>query len=147
MSDGGRMGRKLQIALLVSLGLNLFLVGFLAARWWAPFHHPPRWTPEEIGERLARPLPEKDAEVIRDAFQANAAKLATLFGALQEARREVRAKMSAEPLDRTALAAAMTQARMKRAALEDAVQEVILDASSHLSLDGRKRMWSPPKHP
>ena len=141
MSDGRFTGRTFQIVLFVSLALNLFLAGILAARWLAPvWHHEPRGGPEAIVERLTSRLPSTDAGVMRAAFQANQAKLAGAFGELQQARREVRQRLVAEPFDPDALARAVADLQVKQNAFFAALQDTILPAVGKLSPEGRSHL-------
>ncbi len=140
MTDGRFTGRRFQIVLFVSLALNLFLAGFLAARWLAPAWHEERRGPEAIAERLTSRLSGADAEVMRAAFQANQPKLASLFGELQQARREVRQRLAAQPFDPDALAKAVADLRVKQAAFFSALQDTILPAVGKLSPEGRSHL-------
>jgi uncharacterized membrane protein len=147
MSDGRATMRAVQIVLFVSLALNLLLAGFVGGRLLAPlYHHPPEHTPAALIERLVRALPERDGTVLRAAFKANAAKIATLAAELEQARLDVRLKLSAEPFDKAALEAAMNKARDKRMALYKAMQSVVLDAVGNLSPEGRSRLWTGHEH-
>ncbi len=140
MTEGRRTSRRFQIVLFVSLALNLFLAGFLAARWLAPAWHEERRGPEAIVERLTSRLSGADAEVMRAAFQANQPKLASLFGELQQARREVRQRLAAQPFDPDALAKAVADLRIKQTAFFTGLQDTILPAVGKLSPEGRGRL-------
>lgn len=140
MTDGRFTGRTLQIVLFVSLALNLFLGGFLAARWLAPAWHEPPRGPEAIVERLTSRLSGTDAEVVRAAFQANHDKLASLFADVQQGRREVRQSLAAQPFDPDALAKAVADLRVKQAAFFAGLQDTILPAVGKLSPEGRAHL-------
>jgi len=140
MTDGLGTGRRVQILLFVSLALNLFLAGFLAARWLAPEWHERPHGPQAIVERLTSHLSGADAEVMRAAFQANQDKLAAAFGELQQARREVRQILAAQPFDPDALAKAIADVRTKQGAFFAVIQDTILPAVGKLSPEGRKRL-------
>ncbi|MFI4988524.1 MAG: periplasmic heavy metal sensor, partial [Alphaproteobacteria bacterium] len=137
----------LQLVLFVSLAINLFVAGYFVARLWE--HHRPDGPPGPmmLAERLAAPLNEKDRELLLSAWKANQPKLAGLNAELQAARRNVRAKLTAEPFDRAALAAAMAEARAKHLTVDEAIQSVILDAVVNFSPEGRKLLWSKPLLP
>lgn len=134
--------RTVQIVLFVSLALNLFFAGFYVANWWGhAWHEPPRGV-EEMVERIGARLPATDRAVLRSAWAADQAKLTGLFTEVQNARRDMRAKLALEPFDRAAVAAAMNEVRVKRQAFFDEVQGVLLTALPNISPDGRKRLWS-----
>ena len=98
-------------------------------------------------ERLSEPLPPKDKEALLAAWKAHQAKMQSLTAEQQAARREVRAKLVAEPFDRAALAAALADARAKHAAVGEEMQAIILDAVANFSPEGRKLLWSRPPPP
>ena len=140
MSDGRFTGRTFQIVLFASLALNLFLVGFLVARGLShTWHEEPRG-PQAIVERLTRHLSGADAEVMRAAFQANQDKLAAAFSALQQARREVRQRIAADPYDPDALVKAAADVQVKWQAFIAALQDTILPAVGKLSPEGRRHL-------
>lgn len=142
MTQGGRAG-WLRYALYASLALNLFVVGFFGAHWLGlSWHAPPHGGPETVLDRLSAHLPDKDKAVLRDGWQADRNKLAGLFTDLQNARRVVRTKLTADPFEREALAAAVADARAKRQAYEQELQAVILEAVPKFSAEGRSRLWA-----
>ncbi|HYB55694.1 MAG TPA: periplasmic heavy metal sensor [Alphaproteobacteria bacterium] len=143
MSNGRTKAWALQIVLFASLAVNLFVAGFFAAHLLHR-REPPGPSPMAVLERISAPLPEKDKEILAAAWKADQAKLAGLSAELQAARREVRAKLIAEPFDSAALAAAMTDARMKHEALDAEFQAIIVDAATKFSPEGRKLLWSRP---
>ncbi|HXQ67001.1 MAG TPA: periplasmic heavy metal sensor [Alphaproteobacteria bacterium] len=146
MSDGRTKAWTLQIVLFASLAVNLFVAGYFAAHLLHR-REPPGPSPMAVLERLSAPLPQQDKEVLAAAWKADQAKLAGLSAELQAARREVRAKLIAEPFDSAALAAAMANARMKHEALDAEFQAIIVDAVTKFSPEGRKLLWSrPPPH-
>ncbi len=147
MSNGRAKGWVLQVALFASLAINLFGAGYFVARLW--HHHPPPGPPGPmmLAERLAAPLPAADKEVLLSAWKADQPKLASLNAELVAARREVRAKLNAEPFDRAALAAALSNTRAKRLALDEEIQGIIVDAVAKFSPEGRKLLWSRPPPP
>ena len=141
MTDGRFTGRRFQIVLFASLALNLFLVGFLVARGLShAWHHEEPRGPQAIVERLTRHLSGADAEVMRSAFQANQDKLAAAFSDLQQARREMRARIAADPYDPDALAKAAADVQVKWQAFIAALQDTILPAVGKLSPEGRRHL-------
>jgi uncharacterized membrane protein len=143
MSNGRSGSRILQLALFASLAVNLFIAGFFVAHWWSHRGPRPEHALEAIVERASAKLPDQDRAILLAAWNANRAKLTSLFGELQSARREVRVKLTAEPFDRDALAAAMANTRAKRVAFSEAVQSVFLDTVPKFSPEGRNRLWAP----
>jgi len=148
MSNGGTKGLVLQVVLFASLAINLFIAGFFAAHLLRhPRPQPLPAGPMTVIERLSEPLPPKDKEALLAAWKAHQAKMQSLSAEQQAARREVRAKLVADPFDRAALAAALADARAKHAAVGEEMQSIILDAVANFSPEGRKLLWSRPPPP
>ena len=127
--------------LFLSVAVNLLLAAVVTTRWWMPLWHEPRRGPEAIVERIAAPLPAKDADILRANFQANQAKLAALMTELQQARRNAHDKLVAEPFDPVAFSSAVSVVRAKRQAFDTAIQDTILQSIPSFSPEGRKRLW------
>lgn len=140
----GRAGsRTLQIVLFASLVLNVFLAGYVIARAVAPDWHRPKSGPDAIVERLSSQLPSSDADTLRAAFESNRSKLDALWSALQSSRREVRAKLIAEPFDQAAFAQGVAETRAKHDAFFAAVSDTVVQAVGKLSPEGRRKLWNP----
>jgi len=133
--------RTLKNILFLSMAVNLLLAAVVTTRWWTPLWHEPRRGPDAIVERLAAPLPTKDADILRANFQANQAKLATLMAELQQARRDAHDKLVAEPFDLAAFSNAVATLRTKRQAFDLAIQNTVLEVVPSFSPEGRKRLW------
>jgi hypothetical protein len=138
--EGLSAGRTFEIVLFRSLALNLLLTGGLVLPWLAAEWFEPRPGPEVILERLTKRLYGADAHVMGAALQADRGKLASPFEALQQARREVRQKLAAQPLDPETLAKAMSDLRVKADAFAAALQDIMLQAARKLSPDGRNHL-------
>ncbi|MGH6879292.1 periplasmic heavy metal sensor [Hypericibacter sp.] len=127
-----RNANWLAVALLVSLGANLFLGGMMAGRL---LHHGmggPRM--EMMGgagqvnwivKRIAEDLPAAQQDVFRDAMNARKDQLVAMGKELREAREAVKAAIQTKPFDRAAYdnaATAMSQRQTTFSAeLADAV--------------------------
>jgi uncharacterized membrane protein len=148
MMRGGATSRPVQIILLVCLALALFLAGFVAGHFVARHGPPPppKFSAEVMVDHIVRGLPKPDADILRDAFRANEAKLGAALAELEAGRQEVRAKLAAEPFDKAALQSAMDAARDKREALAVTVQGTVMGVIDKLSPEGRARLWSAPGH-
>lgn len=139
--------RKLAIALMISVGLNLFLGGMIASAWIAKRHYgdrhgrPPVAGPagdfnfrggiEALG-REARPM----AREIRREY---APRFREAGRAMHEARREVGRILRADELDAAALEAALADLRGKSDAAQAVMHEVLVKTMSSLSPDQRRK--------
>jgi uncharacterized membrane protein len=134
--------------LLVSLALNLFLAGVIAGRGIGPrgggFDLTPRKLKVAI-ERVTRVLPEADAALLSDRFEAERADLTQRFQALQDARKAVGAALKAQPYDAAAFDAAYRAMRSRNEDLQAAIHDVIRTAIGQFSDEGRaaiaERRW------
>lgn len=139
----------LAAALLLSLGLNLFLGGVMAGRMigqqggLALEMNPANL---KIGiQRVLRTLPEADAEVMRGMFEAQRGDLRQRFVALQQARKTVGEVLRAEPFDAAAFTAAYDTMQARAQEVQAAVHAVIKSAVPQLSAEARlsiaERRW------
>ena len=139
--------RKLAIALLVSVGLNLFLGGMIASAWIAKRHYderpgrPPvaglagdfnfRSGIEALG-REARPM----AREIRREYSP---RFREAGGAMHEARREVGRILRGDDLDPAALEAALGELRRRSDAAQAVMHEVLVKTVSSLTSEQRRK--------
>jgi hypothetical protein len=139
----------LGVVLLVSLALNLFLAGVIAGRGLGPrggggFDLTPRKLRVAI-ERVTRVLPESDAALLRDRFEAERPDIAQRFQALQDARRAVGAALKAEPYDAGAFDAAYETMQARNQELQASLHAVLRTSIGQFSDEGRaaiaERRW------
>jgi uncharacterized membrane protein len=126
--------------LLVSLALNLFLVGVIAGRGAGPgggFDLTPRKLKVAI-ERVTRVLPEADATLLSDRFDAERTDLTQRFQALQDARKAVGAALKAEPYDAAAFTAAYETMQARSQDLQASIHAVLRTAIGQFSDEGRE---------
>ena len=136
-------------ALVVSLAINLFFFGVIAGHRLGPRGQADlQLTPARLErgiERVARVLPDADAELLRNRFEAGRADLAQRFQALQEARRGVGQALRAEPFDAAALAAAYEAMQSRGQEWQAGIHGVIKAVLPQLSPAGRaaiaERRW------
>jgi uncharacterized membrane protein len=133
--------------LVVSLALNLFLVGVIAGRGVGAgggFEFTPRKLKVAI-ERVTRVLPEADATLLRDRFEAQRADLTQRFQALQDARRAVGAALKAEPYDAAAFDVAYAAMQARSQELQASIHAVLKGSIGQFSEEGRRavaeRRW------
>lgn len=136
-------------ALLLSLGLNLFLGGLIAGRGVGQRGgFDMQFTPGNLKvgiERVLRVLPEADATVMRGMFEAQRGDLRERFAALQTARRAVGQALRAEPFDAAVFTAAYETMQARSQEVQTAVHGVIMAAVPQMSAEGRlaiaERRW------
>jgi len=136
-------------ALVVSLGLNLFIGGVVAGRLlghrgdfdW-------QLSPDRMKvniERVMGALPDADAKILGDLFEAQLPDIAERFQALQQARRGVGGALRAQPFDPASLASAYDAMQARSQELQAAIHDVVKSVLLRLSADGRlavaERRW------
>jgi uncharacterized membrane protein len=134
-------------ALVVSLALNLFFGGIIVGHRLGQ-RGDTDWQrlPARLKiERVLNALPENDAKVMRDLFEAQRADITQRFQALQSARRTIGAALKAAPFDPAAFATAYEAMQARSQDLQAAIHGVIKAAVPQLSAEGRaailERRW------
>jgi uncharacterized membrane protein len=138
-------GRRLSIALYVSLVANVLLVSAIAANMYREKIEIPRDRSNFGMERLADQLPEADGALLRDAYQAHAAQLAADVEELRGLRQHTRRLLRSTSFDREALSQAMTAQRVHQDALATLLNGVLFEAASGMSAEGRGRLAEWPR--
>lgn len=139
-------------ALPVSLALNVFLVTVLVIREPGP---PPGGrdggppSPLHIAERLAADLSAADAAVLRAAIARHSQEVERRHRIWTGLPARIGAALAAPTLDVEGLRAILAEGREAHAAMDDAVAQVIIEASTAMSAEGRQAVarWRPPHPP
>lgn len=144
--DTGRR-RRWRIALVVSLALNLLFAGVIGAWVVRPLFRgsPPRPEFGRIVDRMAHRLNDQDAAAMRRAYDTHREDIARLGVVARESRDRVRDALRADSFDADALAAAMTEMRAARGAMEAAIQGVMQESAAAMSADGRRTLARGPR--
>jgi uncharacterized membrane protein len=125
--------------LLLSLGLNVFLLGWAATQYFAPSScSKPDPAPEVVGESIAEALPAPDAALLRRA-------LAEKQDALHQAREQylaavgrLRETLIADPFDSDAYQDAVTEVHASRQAERTLFGSTLAGVIPQMSHEGRK---------
>ena len=124
--------------LLGSLALKLFFVGVaIAMAVRAPA--PTRWDPNVFVrvERLSSTLPQADADLVRQAMQANHDAIDKAQNDYHAARDDIRAALRHDPFNVEDMRAAMARTRAARQAFDTVIQGVFADIAAKMSPAGR----------
>ena len=135
-----RLMKWLAGGLAVSLAVNLFFAGFIAARSMMPDRHiAERQLPAFNLRRYAGALPEKAQADLRQKFRKEKHQLATYYQDIRNAREELRALLTAEHLDEAAIRGKFTEIRAMETAMEERVQTLIVANLKNLDPEARKK--------
>lgn len=144
--------RWVVIALLVSLALNLFLIGVMGGRHlYGWMHDPERPMQAWLGADDDRPLrrlfmqltsdlDRDDRAAFREAIEAQREALTETGMALLEQRRIVLDLLRAEPFDRAALDAAMAELARLHDEFRQNLMAAIADAAAALPPEARAKL-------
>jgi uncharacterized membrane protein len=146
--------RWLTIALVVSLGINLLIVGAIAGHLLSGQRH--MWqrpgmmqgeasrSSDGPGDRVIQRMTEAVPAEHRPAFEAalaqHRARLAEVGRAMREARMKVRDAMVAEPFDRAKLDGAFAELRARSQELQTEVHAAVAEAAAKLPADARQKL-------
>lgn len=138
------MGRGVMIALIASLGLNIFAVGFLSGRVLNDEHGgPPMPPPGRGGEQSFRlmhyadALPGERRREFRSAFRTQLPIMRDGFEEMRRLRRELTMILGAEEFDRAAAAAKFEEIEQLRNRQQAAFGKAFLDAFETLTPEER----------
>ena len=146
---GGAGRRPRRRLLTVSILLNVFLIGVIAAgavtRHGGPFFHAVHDRPLRPFEmpsprKIRAALPESARPVAEALFAEHRDEVLLKIRAMIEARRAVAAAMRAEPFDRAALDGALATLRAREGELASTVQTHIADLATRLDAESRARI-------
>ncbi|MDO1558142.1 periplasmic heavy metal sensor [Brevundimonas sp. 2R-24] len=134
--------RTLKIVIAVSVGLNLFLLGVLAAgavmglRLAREPAGPPR-RPAAVMEILST-LPEADQERVREAFHGALLRARPQFVEARRAHRRAVEAAQAEPYDRAAVLTELATAHRHEMAAREGIEQDMTQVLGELSPEGRR---------
>lgn len=127
------------ILLALSIGLNLFLIGWeVTQHLSAPTYAKPDPAPETVAEAIAGALPSADGDILRQAFAGKRQSLQEARQHYLAAVEHLRQILSAETLDREAFQETITQLRGTRQAERRIFGDIMLDVIPRLSPQGRR---------
>lgn len=149
VSESSKSRPWVLIVLVISLGLNLFLGGLMAGRWFSgPPHRMagvqgergPAGEPGRILQRMAQTLPPENRPAFEAAIAEHRDRVAQAATQAREARDLVRDVLRKDPLDRAALDSAFEKLRTSNVALQTEIQQTIADAAVNLPAPARHRL-------
>jgi hypothetical protein len=148
-------------ALLASIGVNVFLVGFVFARMLGPRHDgprheerhrdgfrhegPPHEGPRRDGRRDGADLHPRelfglDGPAARKVLRERKERLQPERLALREARTRVVKALEAEPYQREALEGALSELRERTTAVQTEMHRALVDVSGELTPEQRREL-------
>jgi uncharacterized membrane protein len=131
-----------------SLALNVFLGTVLLVRHWPPGPPGPP-SPSRLAEKIAETLPPADGVILRAAVAAHQAEIEAGFKGFHATPDRVRAVLAAPQFDPEALRPIFAEGRAAHDRADQALAEMLIEASSQMSPEGRAALarWHPPHPP
>jgi Spy/CpxP family protein refolding chaperone len=130
------------IALVISVTLNLFLLGFGSARWLHARAHrddsPGSFAPH--GPPRHRGMFGPGSHLLRDALEPRREALRLQREQLRDARRALREALLAEPFDRAALQQALARLREATARSQHMMHDAVLETAPGLTREQRAEL-------
>ena len=137
MTVRGPFAAALLVLLVLSLGINLLIAGFVLARVTGPR---PGGGIERIVALGVRAFPPSVREEIAARSRAEREALETRLQRVQEARRDMFEAMRAEPFDRQQLQRAYEELNAATAELQRAGQAIVIDVLAETPADIRQEI-------
>ena len=142
--------RALWIALIASLAVNVFLVGWVAASWvhgprfgpWARSGGPPPSTMAFHHQRAVRALNAGQRDAVDRIWRENVAELRARAKALRDAHFDLRKAYAADRADAKSLAEATAQFKAKTDSLLDHVSATLAKIATALPAEARKAYFN-----
>ncbi len=132
-----RTEKRLTIGLVISVGLNLLIVGFIAAMA-AGFHH--GRGPEFAVDRIAEHLEPEARDALRASVAANKDELRQNFRAIRDAHRQAADTLRAETLDQAALEQAFADARVAQTNMFATMHRIMAETAAEMTYEERQEL-------
>jgi len=130
--------------LLGSLGLNIFLAGFLFAKVLAPNTPDTPAQPVQFTMgSLPSDMPIEIREGLEDSFRAHSTEVREKYKKLEEARIKVGEILGVEELDQAALQKALEDIRELQVEIQIPMHQVLIEAATDLNAKERRELLFP----
>lgn len=137
-----QVNRRLIIALAISAALNVFLAGFIAARFAYGSRGKPERGAAAFAPRDGFSTDEKPDRVgpMKRFFRGRAGQLAPQRKALRKARRAVARSLDAEPFEPESLRAALSDLRQATVDSQEALHEALVQMAMKSTPEQRREL-------
>lgn len=127
------------VALVASVGLNLFLGGLMAARMLKSSGEREARMPAPVA-RLFDQLPETARESMQGAMRQRQGEMRQRVQSMRAARQSVAEKLGAEPYDRAAVEAALAELRQRQIDMRGVFHGALAETAAGLPVDQRRQI-------
>jgi uncharacterized membrane protein len=133
-------GRKLRLALMASLALNILIIGGIAASFVLPHMHGWRGHKPEGLAGFAETLPPDRAQLVRQKVQGEKANFESLSKEEHESRAAARAILIEDPFDVAKFKAALDRVAQSLDKQARARMMLVADTAAELTPEERKQL-------
>lgn len=136
-----RMEKWIRIALAASLGANIFLGGFMAARMLGP--RPAEQAPAIVDlnlRGLPQGLPSEVREELEDSMRVYRREIRHAYRDYRNQQREINRLLAEENLNEAAIAEAHEQLRDLNARIQGPMQQALIDAMREMDVETRRHI-------
>ncbi len=131
--------RWMIVALVASVGLNLFLGGLMAGRLLKSGGEREARMPPPVA-RLFDQLPETARESMQGAMRQRQGEMRQRMQSMRAARESVGEKLAAEPYDRAAVEVALAELRQRQVDMRGVFHGALAETAAGLPLDQRRQL-------
>lgn len=135
-----RSARWLVAGLVISLAINLLLVGFLAGRWLQAAGPPPGHDPALLLWPAVKGLPAAEREALRPVLRKSLRESREHVRTIRRAQRSVQESLRSEPFVANELARALDELRRALNDSQAARHATLVKVATELSPDERRRL-------
>lgn len=132
-------GRVFAVLFVISLGINLFLGGVIAARWIAEPPASPDMRPLSVGSLRGALGPGANG-MVDDVMAGRRGEIRARMQEAAQARDRAQQALSAEPFDPQKARQELANFRHKSALAQQSMQEAIVELAAKLTPQQRKRL-------
>ncbi len=141
MGELDKQTKVLGGTLLVSLAINIFLIGFFVARTFSGPSADSNFIPIDLDLRsLPLEFPAEVSERIEDAFRMRRHEIEGAYEDYVDTQTEILILLSEEDINLQALAAAFSTLRSLNIAVQGPIQDAMLDAVSGMDVELRRNL-------
>ncbi len=139
--DAENIGKWIRVALIASLGANIFLGGFIAARLVGPQPHLAAPTVIDLKLRsLPQGLSAEAREELEDSLRGNRHEIRSAYRDYRDQQREINRLLTDELLNEPEIMRAQSELRALNAQIQAQMQRALMEAVKEMKTEARRGM-------
>ncbi len=146
MTTAPQSNRWLKIGLLISIGLNVLLVGLIVGRLllspFGPFSGRPEVKLEFLVDRITSGMSDADQHIVKSAMQRHQASLTEKLEAVRAAKMQIKEATMADTMTHESLQRSLDRVGTTSDALRTELTALVVETLPELSLEGRRKVMA-----